>query len=280
MRWALRLFGLMTALMLVVGPGRAEDHPAQIEALFQALDIAGNADVMRAEGVIYGAQIAQDLMPDADLDSWARTVSDIHDADRMRGVVEQGMREALRDTDLAPLLAFYTAPIGQRIITLELGARRAFMDEAIEADAMAAARQAAVLMDGPRAELRDQIAQMIEDSDLVELNVAGTLNANLLFLRGLVDGGASDLGEDDILGDVWAQEEATRTDTREWLMAFLMLAYAPLDKDELAEYAAMWRTPEGRDLNRALFIGFNRMYDQLSYLLARAAAEHLTSAPL
>jgi hypothetical protein len=219
-------------------------------------------------------------MPDADPIVWAQTVSQIYATDQMQDLVEQVMRAALHDTDLTPLVAFYTSSTGQRITQLELSARRAFLDETIEAEAQEAARAAEDLTEGPRAVLRAQVLQIMQDSDLVEMNVMGALNANLMFMRGLVDGGASDLGSDDLLGDVWSQEEATRADTRDWLIGFLMLAYTPLTADEVEVYAAMWRTPEGRDLNRALFAGFNDMYDQLSYLLARSAAEHMQSAPL
>lgn len=267
---------LWLVLLALALPARSE--PAQMDALFEALQIDGIVAVMRDEGLVYGAQIADELMPDADRDSWSRAVSRIHAATDMRALVEAEMRRVLGDTDLDPLLAFYASPRGQRITGLELSARRAFMDETIEAEAEAAAKAAETT--GAETDLRERVERIIADSDLVELNVAGALNANMMFLRGLVDGGASDLGSEDILRDVWAQEEATRSDTRDWLMAFLMTAYRPLEGGDLDAYSAMWRSPEGRDLNRALFAGFNQMYDQLSYLLARAAAEHMTSAPL
>ena len=70
---------------------------------------------------------------------------------------------------------------------------------------------------------------MIDDSDLIEFNVMGTLNSSLMFYRGLSDGGAYEATEDEIFADVWSQEEATRDSSAEWLGAFLMVAYEPLD---------------------------------------------------
>lgn len=275
------LAGLL-ALVMLSGAAQADDtaRTAQIDALFEAMDITGIIEVMHDEGLTHGSEIAEQLMPDADRNSWAQSVARIHDTTQMQALVEAKMRSVLAQTDLDPLLAFYTSRAGRHIVMVELLARRAFLDSAAEAASIKAARTAQIDPDDQTADLIRRIKGLIDDSDLIELNVTGALNANMMFLRGLVDGGASDLSRDDILRDVWAQEQTTRDDTRDWLMAFLLVAYHTVNDADLDSYAALWRSPEGRDLNRALFTGFNDMYDQLSYLLARAVAEHMTSAPL
>ena len=80
--------------------------------------------------------------------------------------------------------------------------------------------------------------------------------------------------------DVWAQEDGVREDSAEWIGAYLLTAYQPLEPDQLDRYIALWRTEEGKELNRALFAVFDRMYEELSYLLGRAMAQHMRSQKL
>ncbi|RKF17018.1 DUF2059 domain-containing protein [Roseovarius spongiae] len=268
---------LTAALWALCLPGFAqEDREAQLRRLYEALDMSGTIAIMDEEGDLYGAQIAEEMLPDADADAWAATVARIYSPERMQKLVEDEMAAALGQEDIAPILAFFEAELGERIVALELAARKAFLDPEVEEAAKARAEAAKARGDP----VMDLVDTLIADSDLVELNVAGGLNSNLMFYRGLADGGALDLGEEDILRDVWAQEEESRADTQAWLRAFLLLAYDPLTLEELDAYAAFYRTDAGRALNAALFRSYNRMYDQLSYLLGQAVAQHVTSAPL
>jgi len=115
---------------------------------------------------------------------------------------------------------------------------------------------------------------------LIERNVMGALNSNLVFYNGLVDGGALEMSQADIVADVWSQEESVRDEARDWLNAFLLMAYEPLDKAELQAYIAFYQTPEGKVLNRAMFDAFDAMYEEVSYILGRALARHMQSEKL
>ena len=71
-----------------------------------------------------------------------------------------------------------------------------------------------------------------------------------------------------------------REDSAGWIGAYLLTAYQPLEPDELDAYIAFWQTDEGRELNRALFATFDRMYAEISYLMGQAVAQHLRSQEL
>jgi len=272
---------IFLALALVWGtwtlPAQAaEERAAQMGALFEALDLEQTVEIMHEEGLRYGAQIASDMMPDADMDSWNATIARIYDAERMSGLVRREVTARMDGAQIAPLTTFFASDLGGRIVALELAARRSFLQDGMEEtaqDALGAAQR-------QNLPVLEQIEGLISDSDLIERNVMGALNSNLMFYRGLVDGGASDLGEADILADVWEQENAVREDTDTWLRGFLLIAYQPLSEGDIEAYAALYRSAPGRALNAALFAGFNQMYEELSYLLGRAVAEHVTSAPL
>ena len=105
----------------------------------------------------------------------------------------------------------------------------------------------------------------------------GAMNSNYAFYTGLLDGNAlpRQLTEQQVLTDVWNQEEAIREDTTEWVYSYLMLAYRPLSDEDLEVYTALSETPEGRALNRALFAAFDEVFTGISRTLGLAAARFI-----
>lgn len=252
------------------------DRGVQIDALIAALRITETVEVMREEGLLFGREVGSDMLADSESDGWSAVVSRIYDAGKMRALVTQGIHEALGEADPGPMVAFFASPRGQEVIALELAARRAFLDPVVEEGARARLESRRDANDP----LLEHVDRLIEDSDLIERNVSGALNANLMFYNGLVDGGALEMSQDDILADVWSQEDAVRADARDWLQSFLVMAYDPLSKTDLEAYAAFYRSPEGQALNRATFTAFDRMYEEISYLLGRAVAQRMQSERL
>jgi hypothetical protein len=125
-----------------------------------------------------------------------------------------------------------------------------------------------------------QVDVFIAVNDLVERNVAGALGSNYQFFRGLADGGAYAMTEDQILADVWTQEQDIREDTTEWLYGFLNMAYRPLGDDDLEAYIAFSESEAGRALNAALFAGFDVLYRDISYALGLAVSRAMSGSDL
>ncbi len=244
--------------------------------LLDTLRVPQMLEIMRAEGLAYGDEMARDMFGTAPSRRWTALIDDIYDTAKMDRIVRREFGAAIDGTDLAPLSAFFGSDEGQRVMALELGAREAMIDDAVEEAARATFRDLA----GSDDETLAQIDRFVAANDLLEANVAGALNASFQFYRGLVDGGAFAMSEADILADVWAQESETRDDTREWLYGFMLLAYQPLERETLEAYVALSASPEGRALNRALFAGFNQMYDDISYALGLAAAQQMKGEDL
>ena len=285
---------LVALTVVVAGPAgsgtaaRAEqtvrDEAEQRRQLYDALGVDGLIEVMRREGAVYGDGIGAEFLGDSGAEGWAAVVARIYDRDKMRASAAAGLDAGIGAADLAPLIAFFTSETGQRIVQLELTAREAFLDPEAEDRARAAYLDAETAVtegkDAALARRLELLEAYVAVNDLVEFNVAGALTANLRFYRGLADGGAWETTEEDMLIEVWGQEEEIRADTVEWLMAYLLLAYAPLTDDELAEYVALSERPEGRVLNKALFAGFDAMYADLSYALGLAMAVQLQGEDL
>lgn len=274
-RWAHGVFlavGVMLAGVVMAAPLRAEP----LDDLLESLRIDDMLEIMRTEGLAYGDELAGDMLPGGGAVRWSNLLSEIYDPAKMRQVMRRGFDEIIETSEPQPLIAFFSSDLGQRIIDLEISARRAMIDDTVEQ----AARQRYRDLRGTDDPRLQQITRFIEVNDLLEANVTGALNASYRFYSGLVQGGGLGMSEDDILRDVWSQEQDTRDDTREWLYAFLLLAYEPLDAEEMEAYIALSETAQGRALNRALFAGFNAMYDELSFALGLAAAQMMQQQDL
>lgn len=251
---------------------------AQVEALFNALGLSEMIDIMREEGLAYGAEIAADLLPGRPTGDWDAALATIYDADRMQSEVLEDLGLALANEDIAPILVFFEAEPGATIINLEVTARRALLDDAVEA----ASKDAAIIArmdETPRYQLIDRFVTV---NDLVETNVVGAMNSNYAFYIGLKQGGAfpADLTEDQILSDVWSQESEIRDNTTEWVYSFLLLAYSPLSDADLETYIAFSETPAGAAMNRAIFQAFDGMFEDVSRALGLAAAREMVTQEL
>ncbi|PIE12696.1 MAG: hypothetical protein CSA70_08310 [Rhodobacterales bacterium] len=261
-------------------PAQPAEHTARAQ-LYDALGLPAIIEVMHQEGAQFGADLGQDFLghdPAKGHPVWAARVARIYDRDAMLASVRAALDKELPEAAIAPLLAFFTDEVGARIIEHELLARRAFLDQGTEDTARAGFRAARDR--GERTERIALIRAYVAANDLVGYNVAGALNSNLRFYQGLVEGGAFEMSEEDMLRDVWEQEEETRTDTDEWLMAYLLTAYDPLADSDLDAYVTLSRSAEGKALNRALFAGFDAMYGDISYALGLAIAVEMRGQDL
>lgn len=246
---------------------------ADVEALYDVMRLDDIIEVMREEGLGYGADMASDFLNGAGGPDWERSVDRIYNTDKMGETVMRSFARTLEDVDTDKLVAFFEAETGSEIIALEISARRALLDDAVE-EASIAQLEAAQASNDPRLAL---IGRYIEQNDLVEANVVGALNSNYAFFTGLADGGAFpfEMTEDQIIRDVWQQEQEIRDDTTEWINSFLLMAYQPLTDDQIEDYIALSETPEGRALNQALFDGFNDMFNEISRALGLAASIYM-----
>lgn len=277
---------LLPAVLLTGGAAKAEQTASRdrVEALLDLMEIDQIIAIMRAEGLTYGAELGADMLRGGGGAAWDMQVARIYDQAWMRATVRDRFVERFGQADPAPLIAFFETETGREVVMLEVSARRAFMDESVEEAAREAFRAVAGDLGGTSPRGLDPhlsaIDAYITVNDLVGFNVMGAMNANRLFFRGLVEGGAMEMTDADIMSDIRAQYEQTEAETREWIYAFLMLAYAPLDAGQINDLADLSQTPHGRALNSALFDSFDVMYGALSEALGAAMAGQMQGEEL
>lgn len=266
------VLGIAVLLAGIAAPRAETGH---LNPLFRALHLDEVMDIMTREGHAYAEFIEQDLFgPDGGGTHWDREVSRIYAPGRLRALVEAGTAPAPSGRALTEMTAFFTSPLGQRVIELEISARKAMLDPAIEETAIAAYR---AMADAENPEL-ERLRRFVEVNDLIEANVVGGLNTNLAFYRGLADGGGFgfDLSDSAMLADVQSQEPEIRAETIEWLFAYLSLAYHPLSDADLDSYTTFSLSAAGQAFNAMVFAGFDAMFEDVAYQLGHAAGQLLS----
>ncbi len=254
-------------------PQASATRTAEAVQLTEILQLPALLEIMQGEGVAYGEELQADLFPGQGGTEWTRTVEQIYAPDRLMPVFTEVFAAELDGTDTAAMRAFFEEGPGARAVELEIAARRALLDPGVE-EAADQQLEEMLATESPRLLAIEEFA---EAGDLIEANVLGGLNANLAFYRGMIDGGGlpGEMGEGQLLADVWSQEDAIRTETRDWLYAYLALAYDPMSDDELQAYTDFSEGAAGKALNRALFAGFDAVFAQVSYELGLGAARYL-----
>ena len=254
------------------------DVPPRVAGLIEALRYDDLVRIMREEGLGYGETLEADLFPGQGGALWDDTVSDIYAADRMIDVVAEALDAGMSDDAIASAQAFFTSDQGARILELELSARDAFQDTAVEEMAEMAYAAAA---EDPDA-FFEQVTTFIEINNLIEANVLGGMNSNAAFYLGLSDGGAMGgaMTEQDILADVYSQQDDIRADTTEWAYSYLLMAYRPLPEADLAAYIAFSESDAGQAMNAAMFEGFDTLFVDISRALGLASARFMAAEEL
>lgn len=279
----LRALCVMLAVAMMPTGGWAQEAPGgtveRVEQLSDILMIGSVIEVMRAEGIAYGDEMGDQMFPGRDGAQWQALVATIYDPDTLRKRFDAGFEAALAgSSQIAAIGAFFGSELGQRVLRLEIEARRALLDE--EAEAAARLAYAGMVADGgPRIAA---LEQFVEANDLVESNVMGALNANLAFYRGMAEAGspADAMPQDELLAEVWAQEPDIRAETVDWLYPYLALAYKQLSDAELQAYVDFSESPAGQAVNAALFAAFDAVFVTVSRDLGRAAVVQMQGQEL
>ncbi len=268
----MRVFASTVLMTLSIALPAVAESGAMVNRYFTALKMQDVFEILRDEGVKAGLDIAEEEDGINASPAWTARIKSIYAIDKMDAAFRHALSEA-SDLDASEeAVAFFETEFGQRVVNIELDARRALSDESIE-DAVREQANALKEEDPNRLELYDQF---IKVNDLIDSNVMGALNANLAFYQGL---GAnplfSGMDEGAMLSQVYGQEAEIREDMEDWTRNFSVLAYGLLTDEEIEQYIAISDTKAGQLLNTALFSGFDKVFELQSFELGRAMAEFL-----
>lgn len=246
-----------------------------IDRLANAMRLDEVVEILHDEGLRYGRTLDEEMLEGAGGQVFRAQVKAIYDADRMTETLRAVLAERLSAEDMAAATVFFGSELGQTILELENAARRAFADPEIEELAFETARETD--MTGPIYRLVDKYIRL---NELVPRNVRGAISADYYFYLGLADG--QDLPRDDeaVLSELIENRDETEAETRKWLYGFLLFAYSPLTDGQMQGNLDFSATEAGQAVNDALFEGFDRLYDDISYELGRAVGVALGATDL
>lgn len=263
----MRLRAAVAALLLA-----APLHAEPLDDLFDALRMEEMLGVVRVELLGYGEGVAAQMLPEGGGPEWSSDLSELLKADLMLAQIRATVSVELSQEERDAALAFFLQPAGQSIIDAELEARHRLLG------GIAAANAAQACADN--AALNAAIEELSEVNDLLPGNVAGALNSDIAFFRGLVDGGYMVMSEEAIIAEVGSRAEDVRRDTSEWIMGFGCAAYQGLPSETMQAYIAFSKTDAGGALNTAYFKAFGTLYDELSYALGLAVSQRAKMSDL
>ena len=249
---------------------------AELDRLHVALDTAALIEILSEEGVMQSEELRETMFPGRGGIGWAASIDRIYETEALYATFRDAFDDVAGAADITPLLEFYSGETGEAVARLEVDARRAIMSEEVEEAARLAFR--ALRADPtPRLEMLEEFAEI---NDLIDGNVTGALNSNLAFYRGLATGGGFEMSEDQMLAEVWGQEAEIRDDTTEWVFGYMTLAYDGLSDAQMTEYIDLASSEAGRVLNRALFAGFEAVFEGVAFQLGAVTAQFSTGDEL
>lgn len=260
----LRLYAVVSAVFMAL-PAWSD---AKITVLMDVMQVAEVVHILRDEGLQYGATLDEEMLDGEGGEFWAEQVRRLYDPQRMEMRLRRAFTEVLSAEDVEASIAFYASGAGMRIIESENRTRAALADPAV----LEAAGDLLMQLRDDDASVLTLIERYIEVNDLVGNNVSGSMSQHYRFLKGLSDGGYGQRRDDQLLDEVWQRRDIIVADTEDWLMRFLTLAYSTLPEKELQSLIVFSESDAGRALNSALFLGFERIYRDISYGLGRGIA--------
>ena len=251
---------------------------AQVATLGDAMQIGPLLAVIREEGLAYGDWLDQALLDGAGGVSWRAEVARIYDPAKARGRLDTAMLAALASdpATVRTMQDFFASPLGSKVAGLEVQARRSFLDPA----AKDAASVAWLEMDEASSPRAATLHRLIDSLGLIDLNVQGTLNANLALYRGLAQGGGlkSPMTDEDAMAHVAGEEHQARAAAHAWLYPYMALAYKSLTDAELDGYAAFLTSEAGKKANAVMFHAFDALFAGISHDLGLAVSQQMAGS--
>jgi signal transduction histidine kinase len=246
-----------------------------LEPLFQ---------IMAAEGLASAGEDAAVPIDPMEQALWRAELARIYEASRMQALFEETVAAKLAQQSQVEqdALDFARSELGARVLQLEVTAREALLDDAVDEMARLALSEARdASPESPVGQRLALVRERIAVNDLIELNVSLGMNTTLAYYQGmLAEAPDPSFEAQELLSLVWSQEEDIRADIEDWIESYFLMAYQPLSDDEFRSYIDYCASPLGDAFNRVLFAGFDAVFVGISRDVGRALGRVLGAESL
>lgn len=268
------LLSILFTVLLVVAP-----HTARANDIARAFLLEELFEIMAEEG--RRSAVMDDATPlqGRALDQFAMDAERLYNPDAMLRafLAELDVELAAHPEMRADALEFAGTELGKRVLQLEISARSALLDDAVdEAARLALVEARAASETQPEAVRLALVRERIAANDLIDLNISLGLNTSFSYYRGMLDEDAVEgMTANELLQLVWAQQDEIRAEIEDWSESFFLLAYGPLSEDEMRALIDYARTPLAVGFNQAMFRAFDTVFTELSLRLGQALGRRL-----
>ncbi|MEO0668177.1 MAG: DUF2059 domain-containing protein [Pseudomonadota bacterium] len=219
------------------------------DQLFNAMGIPGLIAAFAEDGRETIGDINSGFLGGQGGDVFTETAQRLYDPARMEAELRASFRQLVDPADARQAVVFFDSAQGQRIVALEVQARQAMVDDALEDAAKAASTDAG-----------DDVLRLISVRDLVEVNTDIAMAARTAFYDGFLAAAPSTDAP-----DIEGQRGTVAEDTRTWITGYYMLVASAMEDDDLDTYTAFWETDVAQRVDAALSDAFEQSYVSLSY---------------
>lgn len=217
--------------------------------LFNAMGIPGLIAAFAEDGRETIGDINSSFLGGQGGDVFLETAQRLYDPARMEAELRASFAQLVDPADARQAVVFFDSTQGQRIVELEVQARQAMVDDALEDAAKAASNDAG-----------DDVLRLISVRDLVEVNTDIAMAARRAFYDGFLAAAPSTDAP-----DIEGQRGMVAEDTRAWITGYYMLVASAMEDDDLDTYTAFWETDVAQRVDAALSDAFEQSYVSLSY---------------
>lgn len=266
---------IMTSIILALSTASSVSADVY-QDLYDAMFLDDIAQVMQSEGNEFVQSIGDTYLEGRSLDRYLAQGAELYNLEGLKRGLVDGLRAELDAEAAQALLDFYVTETGVIAAQLEATARVAISEDAVE-------EMAKSMVLSAQGKDRDRIQGLlafIDDLDLVQRNVEGSMNGQFVFLRELTRIEQFGLDENTILALLAESKEETENNVKEWLIAFTYMAYKPLSDAQFDAYLTLQRSDVGLELNDALFTVFQTLDQNISQELGRIVSTQLSAQDL
>ena len=268
---------LATLVLFPARPALAEDlaRALLLPELFEIMAAEGRSSVLGDESTPLQGSLLARFEQDV-----ARIYTPVQMAQNFVAALEDALQ---RHPDMrADTLGFAQSDLGKRVLQLEVSARAALLDDAVDEAARLALETARDAEPGSVEATRlELVRERIAANDLIELNVSLGLNTSFAYYRGmLTEDAVGGLSADALLQLVWAQEPEIRADIEDWIESYFLMAYQPLSDAEFRELIDYAQTPLAVGFNQIMFQAFDTVFSDISRALGQALGRRMQTEEL
>ncbi|MDG2340464.1 MAG: hypothetical protein P8L32_04615, partial [Paracoccaceae bacterium] len=268
---------LRVLFLLLIFPIQLSAQDSQTSRLLELMRFEALASVIHQEGMVNNASLLEDFGFPAGGAAWQTKLENTFDPEHIQASMEAGFLDAFNLRSIDDILVFLASDEWIKVFDLQNAASIAMLDPEVE-NASFDTYWSHVESQSHRLSL---IEELVDDSDLITLYVAAAMNGILSFNDG-ISSISPEIAypEDEMLALAYEEKDALELEILEWVFAYFLLTYDPVETSVLEDQIEFWKSRSGKDLSNAMMNAYDAAHKEIAFKLGKAFAETLSEPTL